>query len=178
MLLEIVTRHLATRPNLLRRNQASLVAQDSTDWIQTILADSVGRGIPWTHVRFRSFQPMGDYVWVLDDDDECIMPGFVSGLAAIVEKHHPSAIMVRMDHGSELGILPDDDHWGCRLQESEVGSSAIVASRNAWLNHRHAWGERYAGDYDFIRSVQEHEELYWWDVVASKISKRHLGAGE
>jgi hypothetical protein len=58
-----------------------------------------------------------------------------------------------MDHGP-LGILPDDAQWGDRhVVESRIGTSAFIVARDTWIRHCHAWTERYAADYDFIRAV-------------------------
>lgn len=180
MLVEIVTRHLSTRPGLLRRNQASLEQLTSRNWVQTILPDDVGRGVAWANAQLRTFEPTGDYVWILDDDDECILPTMARDLETIADAYHPQAIMVRMDHGPELGILPSDRGWRGHLHEGGVGCSAMISSRATWMAYRHAWGERYAGDFDYVRAVQRAGvHVYWWDVVASKISNRNIGkAGE
>lgn len=180
MLLEIVTRHLSTRPKLLAQNQASLQALASDDWKQTLLVDDVGRGVDWANEQLQNFEPTGDWVWVLDDDDECIYPGLIEGLTAIVDRCQPDAVMVRMDHSAAgLGILPHINDWHGQLREGGVGCSALISSRETWMKHRNAYGARYAGDFDYIHAVQESgANIFWWNAIVSRVGKRMMGAGE
>lgn len=178
MMLEILTRHLSTRPTMLSRNQASLAALTGDDWVQTLLIDDVGRGVAWANEQLRDFTPTDNYVWILDDDDECIFPGLIEGLAAIVAEKQPDGVMVRMDHGP-LGILPSNQGWGGVLWQGGVGCSALISSRALWMECRSAWGSHYAGDFDYVQAVQQSgARLFWWDVVASRVSRRSMGAGE
>jgi hypothetical protein len=73
MFLEVLTR-CYRRPGLLAANQASLRAQTCADWTQTLLVDEEGRGIAWSYVNMAGYAPhlVGEYVWILDDDDLCV----------------------------------------------------------------------------------------------------------
>lgn len=178
-MLEIVTRHLHTRPGLLRRNQASLAQLIGGNWMQTILVDDEGRGVAWANSQLRTFEPTGDYVWLLDDDDECVLPTFAVDFGLIADTFRPGVVVVTMDHGQPLGVLPNRTRFGTDLREGEIGCSGFVTRRDVWMQYRHAWGDRYAGDYDFWHALQSAGvHMYWWGVLASKVSKRSLGAGE
>ena len=178
-MLEVVTRHLTSRPRMLRFNQQSLERLCGGDWIQTVIVDDVGIGIERTHENFRSFTPSGDYVWILDDDDECILPSFVVDLEKIIQSNSPDAVVVRMDHGRGLGILPNNGMWGKTLHRGLVGCSALISSRDTWMKNREAWGSSYSGDFDYVHSVQSSvANLFWWDVVASRARQQSYGAGE
>jgi hypothetical protein len=173
MFLEIVTRHLTTRNEPLRRNQESLAQLTSGDWKQTLLIDKVGRGVPWASKRLAKHTPAGEFVWVLDDDDECIFPELVTGLKIIDSRYAPDAIMVRMDHGKPLGVLPAGPAWKGVLYEGGVGCSALIASAETWLRFRAHWGDRYAGDWDFVNAVINSDvNVYWYDVVASRVGRK------
>lgn len=147
------------------------------DWIHSLLVDDEGHGVAWANGQLRRFDPIGDYVWVLDDDDECILPDMLNLLEDVVYKHLPDAVVVRMDHGPPLGILPDDICWGRYLYLGGVGCSALISSKETWLAHRESWGYHYAGDYDYVDAVQCSDAVfYWWDVVASRANGRNMGA--
>lgn len=182
VLLEVITRHLPSRPNLLRVNQESLAVQTDRDWMQTVVVDPVGRGCAWANRNLATLADhvTGEYVWVLDDDDYCVRPTFVEELRDVVMTMSPDVVVVKMDHGAELGVLPKLQ-WNTRaILEGDIGVSALVVRREIWRRHAGAWGERYAGDYDFARAVMDDLGLrvVWWDVVASAISRRSMGEGE
>lgn len=178
-MLEIVTRHLYSRPGLLRRNQASTARLIGGGWIQTILVDDVGRGVAWANAQMRTFEPTGDYVWLLDDDDECILPTFAADLNWLADRYRPGIVLVCMDHGPGLGILPDKSRFGQDIGEGEIGCSGFVTRSDVWMQYRHAWGERYAGDFDFFHAMQRAGvSMCYWGALASKISRRSIGSAE
>jgi len=177
--LEILTR-CYKRPTMLAANQASLRAQTDGDWVQTLLVDEVGRGIAWAHEHMAAYAPhlVGDYIWILDDDDLCIWPQFVAGLKSIAKQHDPDVIMVRMDHG--YGRILPSARWGRSPQVSEIGTSAYVVRRAVWQAHAGAMAPgKYTSDFEFIDSIwQAVPAVYWWDVIASRVQVQSLGAAE
>lgn len=178
--LEVLTR-VYKRPAALAVNQASLLAQTDDDWMQTLLVDPVGAGIPASHERLADQAPelTGDYIWVLDDDDECIRPELVAELKAIAKAHEPNVIMMRMDCGPR-GVLPDDGHWGLPPVEGRVASACFVVRRDLWQACADDWRSgRYAGDYDFIAAVFETTaRVHWHDVIAARVQSIGLGRPE
>lgn len=180
--LEVLTRHYK-RPSMLGVNRASLQAQDCDDWVQTILVDDVGRGVAWANGNLANYAPeiVGEYVWILDDDDECIRPTLVSELKSLAGEWTPDVIMIRMDHGVGMGVLPDTKHWGKRPECGYIGVSAFVVRREVWQRHAAALASgRYEADYDFITSIFDEEGLLkiWHDVVASRVQRISRGAAE
>lgn len=178
--LEIVTR-CCKRPEMLKRNQASLHAQTCADWKQTLLVDSKGFGIAWASENLGMYAPHlgGEYIWLLDDDDECIRPTLVAELREIGRGPNPDVIMVRMDHGP-LGVLPGPADWGQGVSLGGVGSSAYVVRRDVWVQCAGAWlpGE-YASDYNFIAAIfAAGPAVYWHDVVASRVQRISIGRTE
>lgn len=177
--LEVLTR-CYKRPGMLAANQASLQQQTDGDWIQTLLIDDVGRGIAWSHENLAAYAPqlVGDYIWVLDDDDLCIEPEFVAGLKFIVADQDPDVIFVRMDHG--YGRILPSARWGKSPQVGEIGVSAFVIRRAVWQAHASAMVPgQYTSDFEFINSIwQAQPTIYWWDVIASKVQRQSLGAAE
>lgn len=179
MLLEVITR-CYKRPEMLRHNIERLRQQTSQDWRQTFIVDRVGYGVGWANAQLASVEPIGDYVWVLDDDDVCIVHTLVADLAGIVKLYRPPAIMLRMDHGP-LGILPPERLWRREPQNGQIGCSAIVTRADVWLQQREAWTSgKYNSDFDFITAVHaaHADEIYWHDVVASAVQRISHGQPE
>lgn len=178
MFLEVITR-TCNRPALLAVNQASLQIQTCDDWTQTILADDMRRGMAFAQARLADFQPAGDYLWLLDDDDMCIRPELVEELKAIAAAHKPDVIMLRMDHGP-LGVKPEDEFWRRPPVQGRIGCSAYVVRREVWLEHAQTWRTgQYWSDYLFIADVWRcNPVVYWHDVIASQVQRISNGAGE
>ncbi len=178
--LEVLTRSYK-RPRMLAVNQASLRNQTDNDWVQTLLVDDIGRGIEWATENMAAYAPklVGDYVWILDDDDTCILPTFVAELKFIAVDSDPDVIMVRMDHGAGR-ILPDDDTWHGPPVLSHIGCSAYVVRRAIWQAHAGALVPgRYVSDFDFISAIYAaNPSIYWHDVIASRVMKQSFGAPE
>lgn len=179
--LEVLTRTFNARPHLLRINQESLRRQTDPDWVQTLLVDDVGRGIDWASENLAAYAPnlVGDYIWILDDDDTCILPTLVAELKFIVADSDPDVIMIRMDHGSGR-ILPGDDSWLCPPVLGQIGCSAFVVRRAVWQRHAMAMEHgHYSSDYDLIASIwTEQPRVYWHDVVASRVMRQSFGRPE
>jgi len=177
--LEIVTRHMTTRPGYLAQNKAS-VATMLGDWRQTFLVDNVGRGVPWANANLGDYAPYlaGEYIWILDDDDLCIYPPLVHDLMDIAAKHDPDVVFLKMDHLGG-GVLPDKRTWGHAPVYGRIGISAYVVRRAVWQAHACAWLPKYESDFTFIEHVwQSKPRVYWHDVVASRIQRRSVGRPE
>lgn len=179
--LEILTRTFNQRPQMLAINQASLRRLTDPDWTQTMLVDDAGRGIGWASRNMAAYAPrlVGEYIWVLDDDDTCIHAPLVEELKFIHADSDPDVIMVRMDHGGGR-VLPDDAHWGGAPEQGFIGCSAPIVRRAVWQAHAGAWAsDRYTSDFDFVSAVWASQPaVYWHDVVASRVMKQSFGAPE
>jgi hypothetical protein len=176
--LEILTRTYK-RPTMLAANMESLRKQTYRDYTQTLLNDDVGRGIGWSYTNLAAYAPLlvGDYIWILDDDDKVVSPTFIADLKEIIEAHNPDVIMVKMDHGPR-GILPSVC-WQRRPEIGGIGCSAFVIKRAIWQKHAQHFGANYAGDFDFINSIFARDyDIYWFDCVASAVQKISYGAAE
>lgn len=138
-------------------------------------------GIGASYQRMAHYAPVGAWVWILDDDDECIHNGLVADVRRIAaEQPEAQVIMVRMDHGPALGVLPDAEVWGRRPVHGHLGVSSYIVRRDVWQRHAHAFaGGRYQSDYDFIAEVfASGAKVVWHDVVASRVQRISYGAGE
>jgi hypothetical protein len=178
--LQVLTR-CYRRPRMLWRNIRSLEAQSDNDWVQTLLVDGEGRGVGQAQASLANYAPYlrGDYIWILDDDDECIDDHLVESLKSVAAAWPPDLIMVRMDHGNHR-ILPDDVHWHLRPVLSYVGASAYIVRRDVWQRHAPAFGSaRYTSDFDFINAVFENDpDVYWHNQIASRVQQIGLGRPE
>lgn len=144
---------MASRPNLFTKNIDSLAAQTCDDFEQLILWDGRGRGIEQTHLVLHDIGVNGEYVWLLDDDDYA-RPNAVEIIKANTQDK-PPALMCRFIHNENL-ILPDEQRG---LAEGLIGVSSLIVRRDVWAQTRKDFTPRYAGDWDWIKSVTE----FWND---------------
>ena len=188
--LEVLTR-VYKRPQLLAVNMESLRAQTDGDWAQTYLRDDVGRGINWSHENMAAHAPhlVGEWIWILDDDDMCTCPTLVADLKSIVAERAPDVIMVKMDHGK--AVLPDAESWGDGPVYGHIGVSAYIVRRSLWQAHAGAlvpgW---YGSDYSLINSIFgnnpamalapwiKQPRIYWHDCIASRVQVQSFGKAE
>lgn len=181
---------------MLAVNQESMRRQTDSDWVQTLLVDEQGVGINASHERLGAYAPnlVGDFVWILDDDDECICPTLVSDLKRIVSSTDANLIMLRMDHGGGR-VLPSEATWGDDLIYGQIGVSAYVVERNLWQQHAGAltpgW---YGSDYSLIRAIMggvqdvtaamhwavwmRKPRVRWHDCIASRVQAQSFGKAE
>ncbi len=179
--LEVLTRTFNQRPRMLACNIDSLMTQSCPDWLQTILADEEARGVAWAQENMANYstQLQGEYIWILDDDDMCNRKTLVCELKEIAGQRDPDAIMVKMDH-KERGVLPDEAHWGKPPEHGFIGCSAYIVKRELWQAHAGAFlPGTYYSDFTFIKSIFDSEpNVYWHDVIASRVQKIGLGKPE
>jgi hypothetical protein len=181
MLLEVLTR-THKRPAALARNQKSVANLPSSLHWHTIVEDTVGMGIAATYDWFATYDPLGDWVWILDDDDECT-DALLTMRVQKVESLEPEVdcIMVRMDHGPELGILPGEGTWAWGVSHGAQGVSSFIVRRATWQQCKGAFTPgHYASDWSFIKAVFDSgANIKWLDVVASRTQAgRHMGVTE
>lgn len=179
--LEVLTR-CYKRPRSLRRNRASLDRQTCDDWVQTFLIDDVGRGVPWANRMLGRYADRleGDYIWVLDDDDECICPNMVAELRALAQVHAPDVIYVRAEMG-HYGVMPPDAYWQHAPVLNKIGMSNFVVRREVYQAHADAWPYQIAGDYAFISAVHAAtppDRVLWWYRTVMRCQRISKGTPE
>lgn len=177
--LEIITRHYVRRPNLIKDNFASLDRQTCDDWVQTLLVDEVGRGVEWANYQMGQYGPclIGDYVWVLDDDDVCLSETFVADMKRIAQEHNPDVIISRID---AKGVIPPDKHWKQAPVVTQIGMACFVVRREVWQAHAHKFWPKLAADFNFINDVwlAGKYKWHWHDQVVMKIQQVGRGRPE
>lgn len=180
--LEILTR-CYRRPRMLAINQAALARQTDPDWQQTLLVDEVGIGMTAANARLADVAPhlVGRYVWALDDDDVCVCDTLVAGLKQICDElRGPELIIVRVDHGPDLGVLPPNELWRERPQGAKIGGSGVIVRRDLWQRCADGWRKPgYMADFSFLTACyDEAAEVVWYDVVAARVQRISHGAPE
>jgi hypothetical protein len=180
--LEIVTRTFGQRPKMLLANKASVDSLRGADAFQVFVVDNGHAGVAAANARLATYTPLGQYVLVLDDDDVLIYDKLVEDLKHLAWLHgNPPAFIVRMDHGSWIGVQPDLEHWCQPPVEGHIGCSAMIVRRDVWMEHRQAWASgRYASDFDFIAAVWRAygPQVVWHDVIATKCQRISHGEPE
>ena len=136
---EVITRTFGGRPKMFVAQQMSVAAQTDRDFVHKVRVDGGRRGLEVATKNLGAYAPhlVGEYIWILDDDDDCTLPTFVAGLKKIAVLNAPDAIMVRMDHG--YGRILPSARWGKSPRVSEIGVSAFVVRREVWQAHAGAW---------------------------------------
>lgn len=108
----------------------------------------VNEDAPWGHrARNRQMQrAAGDGVLFLDDDD-IFLPGALDAARAALEDEPMAMHLFRMRYAENDSVL-----WAePRVELGNVSTQMVCAPTELAVRHR--WGDRYEGDYDFIRSV-------------------------
>lgn len=139
-------------------------------------------GVGQSYRPFLTHDAKAEWVWILDDDDALLYGSLLQDIKRIVrDVPGVQVIMVRMDHGPELGVLPDESVWRKQPRHGHLGISSYIVRRDIWQAHRHAFGTLcYESDFHFIRDVFEASPVvHWHDVIVSRTQQgRMIGARE
>jgi len=133
-ILTIVTRAYK-RPTMFEQCRQSIESQTVKDIEHIILTDNIGIGVPAANKRLRNVKPQGQYVWVIDDDNILTDQHVVETIASMISRK-PDIIICGAQIGEQL--LPET--WP--PIEGNIDSANIIVSREVWMKHRTAWGER------------------------------------
>ena len=175
--LEVVTRtFVGRRPDLLLRCHRSLV-QLGPGLKHSILVDHAPLGVPYANRKLSTFEATGDWVWVLDDDDVCSYKHLIQDLKWLAETVCPDAVIVRAMWLQRDGlVLPPDEMWGKRPVLGKIGTPCVITRGDVWNEYRVNWGERYAGDFDYIDGLFDAGlDIAWLDVVAAEVPQVNSG---
>jgi glycosyltransferase involved in cell wall biosynthesis len=167
------------RPKMLERLKASLATQTCQQFGHVLIVDDVGVGIQEANRRLAGAPILGEYVYVLDDDNELTDPSFLADLLDIIQQHAPDVIMVKSENGP-LGILPAVGVWRRGPIEGQIDMLNFVVSACVFRKHAAAFGKRQrCGDFDFIDEVFGNGyRVHWHDRVVARIQRRSNGEPE
>lgn len=145
------------RPAALWRNMASIGRQTAVERVeQIVLPDHVGYGLVgglFGRIAWYAEAVRGDYVHILNDDDELADARVVERLQAfVVSTGSPPVVVVR---GRKGGVDFPRGAWGVPPEEGLVDLGNYVLRRDVWTAHVNDYGMRYQGDYDHARALFE-----------------------
>lgn len=178
--LQVITRTFGKRPAMLKRNRESLEQLTSQDWEQTIVIDAEGRGVEWANANLATVEATGTYVWVLDDDDVCVLPELVDELKAIAYIS-PAPVVVMWAFHEKFGMLPDAGTWEKAPTLGKCGFSNFFVRGDVWDAERQAFKgfACYSGDYEFANHLWKRGyKFYFHDALAAHYPQQSNGATE
>jgi hypothetical protein len=166
------------RPRLLARCIASVDAQTARKQIEhTLVVDDKGVGIGGMYAAIAGHAGSlhGEYVYMLQDDDELAGPDVVAQVRLFVrEQKEPPVVMVKKERGEQL--LPA---WEEEPALGHVDLGNYVVRRDVFVDHAEDFGHRYAGDFDFIHAVwRAGWEFAWCDVLFAVANGIGMGQPE
>lgn len=171
------------RPNGLRKNVASLMAQKGdVGFEQITIEDPVGYGLHAANASFSLVRHMirGKWVHLLDDDDFLVNPNFVKRIKEIDEKHSPDVIVFRMiiKTGSWDNYYPSPVCWEQKKPIlAHIGGSCFVIRDKLFRKFISHFNQPRCGDFYFINALyQSGAKFYWHDELMAETGK--VGKGQ
>lgn len=179
--LSIVTR-CYLRPKGFERNQQSIAELNDKDIEQVFITDLTGQGMLAANKSFELVKDaiIGDYVFLLDDDDFIIDPDMVSDLKEVFEKFSPGIIFFKMHiNNTQNCLYPTPNCWGNKPIRGSIGGSCFVVKKEIYQKFIHNFGTYPMGDFAFINAVWEsNPSFYWLDKHICSTGKVSRGAKE
>lgn len=170
--LTIVTRHLPNhRVDKLKANQTSITEQVSKNFEQIFIEDPKGYGMLEANKSFALVKDMikGEYVHLLDDDDNYTSPEFTQRMENVAIGHsYPDFIFFKNKilTGDGDNIYPKPDCWGDIPKIARIGGSCFVVKTEIYKRMIHHFGLRRCGDFNFLKKCfAENPTRYWHDEL-------------
>jgi hypothetical protein len=164
----------------LKVNQASLRNQSDPDYEQVLLVDEIGRGIEWAHTNMTTACPQinGDYILVLDDDDQIVVNTCIAELKQAAQTG-ADVIMLKMEIVPGF-VVPEDDYFRAAPVVGHIGMSCFVVKRDLWITNVSHFKPVYHGDFTFISAVypQAKNIVYLDRVMCATQGGNHHGQPE
>lgn len=166
------------RPLALQVCIDSIKEQTRAGFIEhVIIPDEVGIGIDgvYREVPNNLDKVHGDYVLFLSDDDMLIDPEFMRKFYAYAIDGYPEVVIIKAEKSGR--ILPD--LWQHEPMLGHIDLACFVVRSDIWKANADKWGQRYEGDYDFIKSLWDQGYNFkWLDIVAVKAQRISRGQPE
>lgn len=155
------------RPQKLEVCKQSVKDQTDQDCQHFTMVDDKGIGIGGQYTLYWQIAHylLGEYIFVLCDDDLLVDPDFVGDMKRIAQLHKPDVIMVRWQYGDR--ILPDGGVWENEPKHGHIGLSNWVVRGDVWRANAQHYANRYDGDFSFIAAiwVGVKDRIYWHDEI-------------
>lgn len=155
------------RPTLLQQCIDSVQAQTAAADIQHVIVhDDVGVGVAGMFaaipVNVASMSINGRYVYILQDDDCLVDSLAVAELQAFAQREqYPEVIICK--NKKRGNVYPTEHSWQKAPREGHIDLGSYVVRQDVFRRFANRFGERYAGDIDFIESVwREGYSFAWW----------------
>ncbi len=123
-------------------------------------------------------QIQGEYVLVLDDDDQIVEDTFIGELK---EATRSGADLIMLKMQIVLGfVVPEDDYFYLPPVVGHIGMSCFVVKRDLWIENVKHFDPVYQGDFTFINAVypQARNIVYLDRVMCATQDGNHHGQPE
>lgn len=168
------------RPRLLSRCIASVMAQTiGNEQIQHyVVRDDIGIGIGgmFAAIADNAKHLIGEYVYILQDDDILAKPDVVQRLYDFAKGNgNPEVIIVQnTKRGMRLPLVWED---APRVGMIDLGS--YIVRRDVFTVNAHFFGRRYEGDFDFIETLWiRGYKFAWFRLLFAEAQALGLGRDE
>lgn len=186
-ILTIVTRHMPRkRKRVITRMLESIDFMKDNAQKQIIIDDKeIGHPYAASLVVKAKGEVTGDYVWLLDDDDECSCPQMIFLLQRIKKHVNPDLIMARclLNHDN---VMPEDKVWNLKniqvIQPKQIPMPAMIMKNELYQKTIDAiQGHDSRLDWYLMERLQQVDKesplvIYWLDVIVmrqqTKLSQR------
>lgn len=140
------------RPSLLRTCVLSVEMQVCHDYEQVIIHDEIGVGIAGMFAAIPGNLNLikGDYVYILQDDDVLADNGVIGDVRMFAIKNNMPPVVIgrNIKRGNKYPT-----YWRERPQEGHIDLGSYVIRRDVFAANARQFGQRYAGDADFIDAL-------------------------
>ena len=167
------------RPKALKVCKDSVKAQKNAKSLiqHVIIPDNIGIGIDglYRDIPNHIDKVKGDYVLMLSDDDMLINDELVKKFYDLAIDGYPEVVIFKAEkEGRHLPSL-----WRTAPQFGHIDLSNFIVRSDIWKANADKWGQRYEGDFDFIRSLWDQgHQFTWWDFVGVKAQRISRGQPE
>jgi hypothetical protein len=167
------------RPNFLYVLQSSLECQTDKDFEHILLIDEKGQGIGGANCFFYKKRelPIGEYIFLLDDDNFIAYKDFVKDIKEIAKKHSPDIIYFKKKQIIEYPTFKSWKKWPIR---DHIDTSCFCVKREVFEKHILEFCQPKKGDYHFIVSAHKEyqKNVYWFNKLTNLAYRISAGKKE
>lgn len=166
------------RPGMLANCRASVEQQTARADVQhLVVVDEVGVGISgmYEEIPRRVPEMLGQYVYVLQDDDVLDDDEVVARLREVVAQQNLPAVVICRNRKWDR-VYPLAERWRLRPFVGAIDLGSYIVRRDVFARHANDFGKRYTGDADFIiRLWDAGWPFYWWGEMFAREQLMGIG---